>query len=229
MPNNLVTLATFHTPVTAGFVKNLLQSEGVPAYLADETTSVMLWHLSIAIGWVKLQVADTDVSRATEVLEVCQQAVRDLGEQAFADEALTSAAEDGVADIPPDAAPIDELDDPGLIRTEELAARALRSAVLGMCSLLFAIWALLLIGFLTFSRSELTAKASRKLWLAFAITIGVLFGYSTISGVAGIVVTYGAAVAAFGIRELVRWINRRDHPRYASFPDDRPDTPPASG
>src|SRR5207302_4282887 len=89
-----VTLATFPVPTAASFMKSLLIAEGTRAYLADEIAVGMLWHLSIAIGWVKLQVAEADVARATRILEEYRQAVDDLGQEAFAAEAISSPAAD---------------------------------------------------------------------------------------------------------------------------------------
>jgi hypothetical protein len=98
MADDFVTLATFPTPVEAGFVRNLLEAEGIRAYLADEMTAGMLWQLSNTIGWVKLRVASSDFARANEVLEEHHQTVADLGPEAFAEEATSTApAEETVA------------------------------------------------------------------------------------------------------------------------------------
>ena len=68
MANELVTLAKYPTPERAGFIRNLLEAEGVRAYLADDVTVGMLWYLTTAVGGVKVRVAEGDVARATEIL-----------------------------------------------------------------------------------------------------------------------------------------------------------------
>lgn len=69
MPEKLVTLTTFSSPVEAQMAKNLLEAHGIVAYLADEETVGMYWLLGNAIGGVKLQVADSDLERAADTLE----------------------------------------------------------------------------------------------------------------------------------------------------------------
>src|SRR5262245_62245570 len=69
MPNSLVTLETLPNPERARFIQGLLESEGVPASLADEAAGGMMWHLNNAIGGIKVQVTEADIPRAQEILE----------------------------------------------------------------------------------------------------------------------------------------------------------------
>ncbi len=169
MTHELVTLATFPTPVEAGFVKNLLEAEGIRAFLADEITAGMFWQLGNSIGWVKLQVAEGDADRATEILEEHHRTLADVGQEAFAAEATSTPAEAEAVDEGPDDSPEDPND--------ELAARAFHAAGIGLIFLPILLYAAWLIGRLIFSRSELSERASRRLWLAFGITIVGLSGY----------------------------------------------------
>src|SRR5437868_15459772 len=99
--NRLVTLATFPDPATAGFVKNLLVAEGVQAFLADQFSMGMLWYVGNSIGWVKVQVAETDVSQANEILEAYRETLADLGLEAFVSEAMNSLpAEESLEVVP---------------------------------------------------------------------------------------------------------------------------------
>lgn len=68
MSDNLVTLATFGTPVEASIVRNLLQSEQIPAIVGDDASGGMAC-LCTAMGGVKLQVFDRDAERALAILE----------------------------------------------------------------------------------------------------------------------------------------------------------------
>ena len=69
MAERLVTVRSFWTEVEAHLAKNRLEAEGIPAFLADETTVSTAWHLGNAVGGVKLQVAEPDAERATVVLD----------------------------------------------------------------------------------------------------------------------------------------------------------------
>ncbi|MEA5567731.1 DUF2007 domain-containing protein [Anabaena sp. UHCC 0399] len=68
MVNNFVTVSTFSNYVDANLAKQLLESEGIQCYLANESTVNMAWHLTVAVGWIKLQVNQTDLEQAKKVL-----------------------------------------------------------------------------------------------------------------------------------------------------------------
>lgn len=72
----LVTLRTFDNYVTAHIVKARLEAEGIACVLKDENTVVMQWHISNAIGGIKLQVARCDVATAEHILQVTEQETR---------------------------------------------------------------------------------------------------------------------------------------------------------
>lgn len=64
----LVTVSTYSFPYEAHIAKAKLNAEGIPAFVADEHTINMQWLYSNAMGGVKLQVPQTFVERALEVL-----------------------------------------------------------------------------------------------------------------------------------------------------------------
>lgn len=68
MPQDLVTVATFATPMEADMARNLLASASIEAFVADDATVGWLWHLGNALGGVKLQVAERDAERASAIL-----------------------------------------------------------------------------------------------------------------------------------------------------------------
>jgi hypothetical protein len=68
MHDKLVTVAEFATPIEARLAKNRLEAAGIPTFLGDEETVGNLWHLGLALGGVKLLVADDDIQRAMDVL-----------------------------------------------------------------------------------------------------------------------------------------------------------------
>ena len=171
MPNPLVTLDTFPNPERARFIQGLLESEGVPAYLADETAGGMMWHLSSAIGGIKVQVAEADILRAQEVLEAHRQTLADLGPEAFAAEATSNPpADEFPTGAPQDLATDADADDEPPNPTDELASRAWRAAAIGVVCCPVLVYAIWLIGRLIFSKTELSPRASRHFWLAFTIT-----------------------------------------------------------
>lgn len=65
MSAELVTVARFARALEAETAKNLLESEGVTAFIADENASALF---SGMLGQAKLQVAAADVARAKELL-----------------------------------------------------------------------------------------------------------------------------------------------------------------
>jgi hypothetical protein len=64
----LTTIASFSFPYEAHIAKSLLESEDIPAFIADEHTINMQWLYSNAMGGVRLQVPTSLASRAKELL-----------------------------------------------------------------------------------------------------------------------------------------------------------------
>ncbi|SMN11222.1 hypothetical protein SPBRAN_1462 [uncultured Candidatus Thioglobus sp.] len=64
----LVTIASFSFAHEAHIARAKLESEGIPAVLADEFTINMQWLYSNALGGVKVQVPPSCVERAIEIL-----------------------------------------------------------------------------------------------------------------------------------------------------------------
>jgi len=64
----VVTIATFDMMPDAHIALGRLRAEGIEARLADEHLVQTDWLYSIAVGGIKLQVAETSVHRALEIL-----------------------------------------------------------------------------------------------------------------------------------------------------------------
>lgn len=95
MSTQLVTVATFDTPIDAEIAKNKLESVGVRAFLADEATIRMASYLGPAMGGVKLLVLDSDVESARSVLEPATvRPSEGAGEAGGASEASDEPAQD---------------------------------------------------------------------------------------------------------------------------------------
>lgn len=64
----LVTIATYSFPYEAHIAKSRLDSEGIPAFIADEHTINMQWLYSNAMGGVRLQVPGSYAQEAARIL-----------------------------------------------------------------------------------------------------------------------------------------------------------------
>jgi hypothetical protein len=80
MTDKLVTVARYSMPYEANLAKSILDSAGIPAFVADEFTIGMNWLYSNALGGVKLQVPESLAFDAQELLvaEIESQATEEL-------------------------------------------------------------------------------------------------------------------------------------------------------
>ena len=70
MPENLVTVTRCMAPAEAYAIKVHLESAGIHVFLADEFTVTMDWLLSNAVGGIKVQVPETELAQASEILGI---------------------------------------------------------------------------------------------------------------------------------------------------------------
>ncbi len=144
MSEKLVTVMKYMTPAEAHVVKNRLEAEGIPVYLADEETVGVLWYCGSALGGVKVQVVEEHADRAAAVLE---QPADDVAPDALAEpvEESESCAEEENRLRPQAGGIEDDLSEsPG----DALALRAYRAAIFGVLILppllhLYSLWVLL--------------------------------------------------------------------------------------
>ena len=132
MSERLVTIATFGEPTEANIVRSRLEADGIRAWLADEATVGVAWHLATAVGGIKLQVAEADVGRAVAVLEASRSAsiTEDERQSGRGDDHLESG-DDEPTEVEA-ASPSDEMAD-----------RALLAALLGLLLFpvqLYSLW-----------------------------------------------------------------------------------------
>jgi len=69
MSEELVTIAKFFSLGEAKLAQGKLSSEGISAFLCDEHTHAINWHMGAAFGGIRLQVPDSQVIRALEILD----------------------------------------------------------------------------------------------------------------------------------------------------------------
>ena len=67
---HLITVTSCSKPAEALAIRLQLEAAGIPVFLADEFTISMDWLLSNAIGGIKVQVAEHDVRKASEILHL---------------------------------------------------------------------------------------------------------------------------------------------------------------
>jgi hypothetical protein len=67
MTDELITIAKFHTMGEAKLAQGKLTSAGISAHVRDE--NMINLHIAIALGGIRLQVPDSQVVRALEVLD----------------------------------------------------------------------------------------------------------------------------------------------------------------
>ena len=96
---DLVTVGSYPTSAQAALAKNLLEAEGIPAFVAEDATGD-LFHLTSPFGEAKVQVAEEHAANARTILEQAER--HQLADEAAAD------AEAFADDAPPPGASDDE-------------------------------------------------------------------------------------------------------------------------
>ena len=64
---NLVTVQIFYEPTDVLIPRSLLESEGIECFVKDELTA-QVYNVASIVGGVKLQVKESDVERAVQIL-----------------------------------------------------------------------------------------------------------------------------------------------------------------
>jgi uncharacterized paraquat-inducible protein A len=73
MSDKLITVRTFQTLTEAEMARMLLESEGLRVFLLDTGIVNFNWFLGNAVGYIKLQVPESEAQRAVELLERIQE------------------------------------------------------------------------------------------------------------------------------------------------------------
>src|SRR3954469_22451351 len=89
---DLVTVGSYPTSAEATLAKNLLEAEGIPAFVEEDATGD-LFHLASPFGEAKVQVAAEHADQARAVLDSAQR--HELAGETAAD------AETHAGDVPP--------------------------------------------------------------------------------------------------------------------------------
>jgi Putative prokaryotic signal transducing protein len=157
MSDDLRTVATFATPAEAAVARNALEAAGVRAAIADELTLTADPFLSGAVGYIKVQVRETDLERAGEILgERGMPVAVDYGDE---------------ADDEPD-----EGDDyPPVSQGERMVEFGYRAAIFGLVTCPGVLHVYSLVQVLWASTAyDLPPAANRKCWIALVIDVVML-------------------------------------------------------
>lgn len=73
MTDELITIASYEFVAEAEIAQMVLRENGVDAFLRDQSIIAMDWLLGNAIGYVKLQVPESQAERAVELLAALKQ------------------------------------------------------------------------------------------------------------------------------------------------------------
>ena len=157
MEDKLVTVDTYDMPMEAHLAKGLLEAHGLTTFLADELTVGVAWHLSNAIGGIKLQVPETDAARAASILAAREDSSID--------------AEEGLADL----SEVEESEsEPPTSKADKTVDRAVRAALLGLLLLPLQLYSLWLLGRLTLSNQKVSPNKHRRIRLAIVLNLPML-------------------------------------------------------
>ncbi|MBD2361840.1 DUF2007 domain-containing protein [Anabaena minutissima FACHB-250] len=150
MVNNFVTVSTFSNYVDANLAKQLLESEGIQCYLANESTVNMAWHLTVAVGWIKLQVNQTDLEQAKKVLVSSEFEIEDSADEWLQDDDIEKIS-----------------------WADETADRAFRTSVIGLILLFLPIqiYSLWLLVRLLVSRRQISSNRRIKVIVALLLDL----------------------------------------------------------
>jgi putative intracellular protease/amidase len=188
-PNmELVTIATFDSPIEAQIARAALEEAGVTAFIADERMAGMPWMLSNAIGGAKLQVSGGDAQLDLKVLNDRSPADFAAADEAYPAEPynenddsywkLEPEQQDAYDDPDDDQSLAEKSDDhPSHSRTsrEENADRALKAAFFGIFVFplfFYAAWLLLKV---FHSEERLAERHARNAFIAAVLAGPFLF------------------------------------------------------
>jgi hypothetical protein len=153
MDLDLITVARFTDPATAGLAQSRLEAAGIPSFLADEFTMGLAWHLNVALGGIRLQVAPEHADDVRLLLEEPGLAVETWQDESDA----------------PSAIPVAEDSEEG--PRALLARRTVRAGVIGWILTPMLIYSLI-IGIRSLAmRGELSVRQRTQLWLVTVLDL----------------------------------------------------------
>jgi hypothetical protein len=165
MSNRLVTVATFHETVAAVMAKDYLESQGVPAYLIDETELAHALPVFSSVGGAKVQVAPEHVERAEFLLERVQEDHDD-------DDELSPVGATAIAtrEIAEELQAERDERDP----INQLADRLFRTAIFGLILWPLQFYTLFLLLELGGSEGRVSPERRWKVWASIVLNVPLM-------------------------------------------------------
>lgn len=166
MSNQLVTIATFPNSLEAALAKQTLEAENIPAFVMDNETVTTAWHLSIAVGLIKLKVPQSYLEEAVDILTAYNIDINPEFNQTEADIDLGENQ------------PETELENETISQGDRILNQAFKVAVIGLCIfpfLLLQLYSLSLLVYLLFTGLPISAKNKWKLGLTVIFNILAIY------------------------------------------------------
>lgn len=163
--NDLITIATYNSVYEAKVAKTLLESQEIPVFLADENTIGTAWHLSQALGGVRLCVPSEFIEDALKLLDEVSSNPGDAKENG------TAADEENqvLLDAPRSVSAADRF-----------ASLSYKAAIVGLAlPFVGQIYALVNALRAVSAKDRLSSKGKRHLFTASIISIIVISVYAT--------------------------------------------------
>ena len=73
MNNNLVLLERCYDMTQAHILRGLLETNDIPCFLMDEHHSAVAWHLTTAIGGLRIMVMEQDLEQARSMIGIIEE------------------------------------------------------------------------------------------------------------------------------------------------------------
>lgn len=153
-PDELVTLTRCNELIAAQLLCGRLGAEGIEGFIPDENMANQTWHLSRAIGGIRVQVRQTDLERARQIL-----------------------SEPGVADLDAEAVPekrpngVHEDDDGTIGPGDRAAYRSMRVALVSLWVMGLIHPYSLFLALRALGRGDLTGWGRRRAWVALGVSL----------------------------------------------------------
>ncbi|MCH9653423.1 MAG: DUF2007 domain-containing protein [Planctomycetes bacterium] len=172
MSDELVTVATLNTPVEASLVRNQLEAEGIRAFLSDAETVGMVWYMGNAVGGIKVQVAESDVDRAFEILDAHEPVTITEEDWQTAESEDDDWNEGAGNDFDQEKEEDGEEEQP-VSEFDEMVDRAYKAAFLGVLFIPLQVYSLSILVTIFFGSTPLNPENRRKVKIAFLIDLAM--------------------------------------------------------
>lgn len=170
MSDDFVTVATLNTPTEASLVRNMFDAEGIRVFLSDKEAVGMAWYLGYALGGIKVQVAESDVERAFEILDDHEPVTITEDDWKIA-ESFDAESEDEEAKWGEgeEENSLDESEADPATEIDELVDRAYKTAFFGLLFFPLQFYSLALLTKILMGSYELNSEQRKKMTIGYIL------------------------------------------------------------